>query len=74
MPGNVLLSLAVGSGITLQNVGDLCEDLLVTVKLTPAQTEALPVGYLHTELWLELFGDPIAVSTGTLTLHDSLRS
>jgi hypothetical protein len=75
LPGGVLLSLAAGSGITLQNTGATLEDLLVTVRLQPAQTEALPTGYLHCELWLDLQpGAPVMVATGALTVHDSLRA
>jgi hypothetical protein len=73
IPTAVLLSLAVGSGLTLTNVGDELADLQVSVSLTPAQTEALPLGYLYCELWLELLGEPVAVATGTLSVFDSLR-
>lgn len=69
---DLVLSSADGGPVLVTVSGS---DAVVRVPLTTAQTEALPVGVRHHELWItDSGGKPLKVAEGGLTVLDSLRN
>lgn len=60
-----------GSGIVLSPSG---ADLTALVSISAVQSEALPVGPRHHELWIQTTDGPRCVAEGTVSVLDSLRA
>ena len=60
-----------GSGIVLSSSGP---DVTALVSISAEQSEGLPVGPRHHELWLQTTAGPRCAAEGTITVLDSLRA